>query len=207
MTCTVFVTIIFDSSLGTAVFEDLIRASLSIVDVLSQHHALISPYHDDVSISSRNAAPWYCIEWMFECCRFDWLPVCMSDWLPAHSLVHQYRTGILWYSTNVSTFRLTGLGRQPVIILVFCYFSATVRFSASIPPSRNYTPFFSHLEKNTIRKFLYWDRKLAESKWGVKHCLVCVKVSQWICRAFVNNMNWPVVLCSVCVFQSAKPVC
>nr|XP_014266340.2 serine/threonine-protein kinase ULK4 isoform X4 [Maylandia zebra] len=36
------------SAMGTAICEDLIRTSLSIVEVLSQHHALISPYHSDV---------------------------------------------------------------------------------------------------------------------------------------------------------------
>uniref|UniRef100_A0AAX7TGF9 Protein kinase domain-containing protein n=1 Tax=Astatotilapia calliptera TaxID=8154 RepID=A0AAX7TGF9_ASTCA len=45
--------LMFDSSLGTAICEDLIRTSLSIVEVLSQHHALISPYHSDVSICGR----------------------------------------------------------------------------------------------------------------------------------------------------------
>ncbi|XP_039868680.1 serine/threonine-protein kinase ULK4 isoform X1 [Simochromis diagramma] len=37
------------SAMGTAICEDLIRTSLSIVEVLSQHHALISPYHSDVA--------------------------------------------------------------------------------------------------------------------------------------------------------------
>ncbi|KAL3981080.1 sialic acid binding Ig-like lectin 10 [Sarotherodon galilaeus] len=36
------------SAMGTAICEDLIRTSLSIVEVLSQHHALISPHHSDV---------------------------------------------------------------------------------------------------------------------------------------------------------------
>ncbi|KAM9852569.1 serine/threonine-protein kinase ULK4 [Aulostomus maculatus] len=36
------------SAVGAALSEDLIRTSLSIVEVLSQHHALISPYHSAV---------------------------------------------------------------------------------------------------------------------------------------------------------------
>lgn len=140
--------IMFDSSLGTAICEDLIRTSLSIVEVLSQHHALISPYPSDVSICGRKYATLYPIKWMVECAFVVgfWLATCLTDWLSADSLVHRYRTGILWYSTNVSTFPLTGRWRQPVIILLFCI-SATVRFSASIFP-------FSHLEKNVICKLL-----------------------------------------------------
>lgn len=40
----------FDSSLGAAVCEELIRTTLFIVEVLSQHHTLITPFHSTVSI-------------------------------------------------------------------------------------------------------------------------------------------------------------
>ncbi|KAK1894810.1 Serine/threonine-protein kinase ULK4 [Dissostichus eleginoides] len=40
------------SSLGAAVCEELIRTSLSIVEVLSQHHALITPHHSAVVVDA-----------------------------------------------------------------------------------------------------------------------------------------------------------
>ncbi|XP_028984122.1 serine/threonine-protein kinase ULK4 isoform X3 [Betta splendens] len=39
------------SSLGAAVCEEFIRATLSVVEVLSQHHALIAPHHSTVVIA------------------------------------------------------------------------------------------------------------------------------------------------------------
>lgn len=44
---------IFYSLLGAAACEQLIRTSLSIVEVLSQHHAVISPHHSVVSTTGR----------------------------------------------------------------------------------------------------------------------------------------------------------
>lgn len=44
---------ISDSLLGAAACELLIRTSLSIVEVLSQHHAVISPHHNVVSTTGR----------------------------------------------------------------------------------------------------------------------------------------------------------
>lgn len=41
------------SLLGAAACEQLIRTSLSIVEVLSQHHAVISPHHSAVSTTGR----------------------------------------------------------------------------------------------------------------------------------------------------------
>lgn len=66
--------IISDFLLGAAACEQLIRTSLSIVEVLSQHHAVISPHHHIVS--SYDGAIFYfppnCIsgntcKW-FDCC-------------------------------------------------------------------------------------------------------------------------------------------
>lgn len=45
--------IFFYSLLGAAACEQLIRTSLSIVEVLSQHHAVISPHHSVVSTTGR----------------------------------------------------------------------------------------------------------------------------------------------------------
>lgn len=113
----------FDSSLGTAICEDLIRTSLSIVEVLSQHHALISPYHSDVSICGRKYATLYPIKWMVECAFVVgfWLATCLTDWLSADSLVHQDRYLVIFnkcqYISSDGTLETTC--HHPVI-LYFC---------------------------------------------------------------------------------------
>lgn len=45
-----FFLFVFNSFVGATIAEELIRTTLSIVEVLSQHYALISTYHSIVSL-------------------------------------------------------------------------------------------------------------------------------------------------------------
>lgn len=64
-----------NSAPGVRMCEELIKTSLSIVEVLSQHHALTSPHHGVVSIPSS----------VYEAMNYSFIPSLTPSFLPSFS--------------------------------------------------------------------------------------------------------------------------